>query len=212
MDGATSLTRDGFYSMLAKVVPMTGNIPWDATDWTGLVHLGLFVHRVEGLKQGLYVLVRDPAKLDFLKRQMKPEFRWDPAPGAPDGLPLYLLREQDCRITAAGVSCGQDIAGDGAFSLGMLAEFEPTLAKYGAPAYRNLSWETGMIGQVLYLEAEAWGVRSTGIGCFFDDPVHEVFGLQDRGLQSLYHFTVGGAVEDTRLTSIPPYSHLGRDD
>jgi len=27
-----------------------------------------------------------------------------------------------------------------------------------------------MIGQVLYLEAEAQGVRATGIGCFFDDP------------------------------------------
>lgn len=211
MDGTTSLTRDGFFSMLAKVVPMAGNAPWDAAEWAGLVHLGVFVHRVEGLNPGLYALVRDPSKLDFLKRHMKPEFRWDLVPGAPGGLPLYLLKEEDCRTVAAGISCGQDIAGDGAFSLGMLAEFEPTLAKRGAHFYRNLLWEAGMIGQVLYLEAEAWGVRATGIGCFFDDPVHEVFGLGDRGLQSLYHFTVGGAVEDARLTSIPPYSHSGPD-
>ncbi len=62
-----------------------------------------------------------------------------------------------------------------------------------------------MIGQVLYLEAEAAGVRGTGIGCFFDDPVHEVFGLEGNAYQSLYHFTVGGPVEDPRLTTLPPY-------
>ena len=35
--------------------------------------------------------------------------------------------------------------------------------------YRRLFWECGLIGQVLYLEAEAAGVRGTGIGCFYDD-------------------------------------------
>ena len=62
-----------------------------------------------------------------------------------------------------------------------------------------------MIGQVLYLEAEAAGIRSTGIGCFFDDPVHDLFGFKGRKHQTLYHFTVGGPVEDTRLTTLPPY-------
>jgi len=62
-----------------------------------------------------------------------------------------------------------------------------------------------MIGQVLYLEAEAAGVRATGIGCFFDDAMHELLGLKDRTLQSLYHFTTGGPVEDERLTTLPPY-------
>jgi hypothetical protein len=58
---------------------------------------------------------------------------------------------------------------------------------------------------VLYLEAEAAGVRSTGIGCFFDDPVHQAFGIEDLAFQSLYHFTVGGYVDDPRLTTLPPY-------
>ena len=60
-------------------------------------------------------------------------------------------------------------------------------------------------GQVLYLKAEVRGIRSTGIGCFFDDPVHEIFGIQDMSYQSLYHFTVGGPVEDTRLTTLLAY-------
>ena len=74
--------------------------------------------------------------------------------------------------------------------------------------YRHLFWETGMIGQVLYLEAEAHGVRGTGIGCFFDDAVHEILGFSDNRFQSLYHFTVGKPIEDPRLTTYPPYNHL----
>jgi hypothetical protein len=32
-----------------------------------------------------------------------------------------------------------------------------------------------------------------------------VFGFQDLAFQSLYHFTVGGPVDDPRLTTLPPY-------
>ena len=31
--------------------------------------------------------------------------------------------------------------------------------------------DAGLVGQVLYLEAEEASIRSTGIGCYFDDPV-----------------------------------------
>jgi len=60
-----------------------------------------------------------------------------------------------------------------------------------------------MLGQVLYLEAEAAGVRGTGIGCFFDDVVHDALGLEGDRFRDLYHFTIGGAVEDRRLTTTP---------
>jgi hypothetical protein len=62
-----------------------------------------------------------------------------------------------------------------------------------------------VVGQVLYLEAEETGIRSTGIGCYVDDPVHEAFGIKSRQWQSFYHFNVGGQVEDTRLTTLPSY-------
>ena len=59
---------------------------------------------------------------------------------------------------------------------------------------------------MLYLEAEAAGIRGTGIGCFFDDAVHSLFGFGDSRFQSLYHFTLGGPVEDTRLRTGAPYA------
>ncbi len=125
-------------------------------------------------------------------------------------MPLYSLALGDCRQAATDASCFQAIAGDSAFSLGMVADFARTLEEDGAWAYRRLFWEAGLIGQVLYLEAEAAGVRSTGMGCYFDDVVHQLLGmnLTDDAWQSLYHFTVGGAVEDRRLTTLPAYGHL----
>ena len=57
------------------------------------------------------------------------------------------------------MSCHQDIAADSAFSLGMIAEFEGRLREEGAWWYPRLFWEAGLLGQVLYLEAEAAGVR-----------------------------------------------------
>jgi len=64
----------------------------------------------------------------------------------------------------------QDIASDGCFSLGMLARMESTLREKDVWMYPRLFWETGVLGQVLYLEAHAVGISATGIGCFFDDP------------------------------------------
>jgi hypothetical protein len=32
-----------------------------------------------------------------------------------------------------------------------------------------------------------------------------VFGIEGLAFQSLYHFTVGGAVDDPRLTTLAPY-------
>jgi len=208
MDASTAISAATFFRMLGRLIPTRGRtqMPWDAIPWRPRIHLGLFVHRVNGLAPGLYALARDAAKLDALREIMRPEFLWQRPPSCPSGLSLYLLREGDCRALAARLSCGQAIAGDGAFSLGMIAEYLDSLLVHGAAFYRNLFWEAGLVGQVLYLEAEEAGIRSTGIGCYFDDPVHEVFGISSRDWQSLYHFTVGGYVDDVRLTTLPPYA------
>ena len=64
----------------------------------------------------------------------------------------------------------QEIASHGCFSLGMVARFESTLHEKNTWMYPRLFWETGVLGQVLYLEAHAVGISATGIGCYFDDP------------------------------------------
>ena len=196
-DPRVGLRLDTFLDMLRRVRP--GAPPWDAMQWRPAVHLILFVHRVEGLVPGIYAFLRDPAVEPELRAAMRPEFLWEPVQE------LRLLVPTDVTWVANRLSCDQDIAGEGFFSLGMLARFEATLAEHGDWAYRRLFWECGLIGQVLYLEAEAAGVRGTGIGCFYDDAVHDTLGLTGHAWQSLYHFCVGEPVEDTRLETAPGY-------
>ena len=205
MDGETRIDRETFYRMLHRTLAIPGNIPFNALPWKSHLHLAIFVHRVDELPTGLYFLVRDRSQKTALEGALTQAVGWQRPRGCPDELELYCLIETDAQQAAQQVSCGQDIARDGCFSLGMIAEYEEPLRRYGPSFYPRLFWEAGVIGQVLYLEPEAAGIRSTGIGCYFDDPMHEVLGLRDRRYQDLYHFTIGGPVEDTRLTTLPSY-------
>jgi SagB-type dehydrogenase family enzyme len=67
-DGTTSISAASFFTMLARVMPGVERdlclraMPWDVLPWEPAVHLALFVHRVDGLVPGLYLLARDPLK------------------------------------------------------------------------------------------------------------------------------------------------------
>ena len=200
-DPRSTLSRHAFTSMLRRLVP--GAPPWDAIDWPPHVHLALFVHRVDGLTPGLYAYLRDRAVLPEWRAAMRPDFLWERVDDEHD---LFLLVPVDVGLAACRLSCDQEIAADGFFSLGMIARVESALRERGEWFYRRLYWECGVIGQVLYLEAEAAGARSTGIGCFYDDPLHDTLGLTGHEWQSLYHFSMGMPVEDARLTTEPGYA------
>jgi hypothetical protein len=154
---------------------------------------------VTGPKPGLYLLEGDPTIHDRLRGALKPMCLWERPANCPEHLRFYCLMYGELQRTAQMVSCHQEIAADGAFSLGMFADFTRTIRANGAWWYRRLFWE-----------AEAAGVRSTGIGCYFDDAFHELLGLTGDEFQDLYHFTVGGPIEDHRLITLPAYAHLRR--
>jgi hypothetical protein len=142
--------------------------------------------------------------MELLRAALDGDFLWSRVAGAPDHLPLFLLKPGDLRGAARRLFCNQAIAGDCCFAVAMLAEFAEPLRE-NPWAYRQLHWEAGLIGQSLYLESEARDLRSTGIGCFFDDETHEFLGLKTPKLQTIYHFTVGSARTDERIATEPAY-------
>ncbi len=206
-DGSTGLDRDAFFALLDHCLPRAGLPPWGEQVEPAQLHLILFVHRVESLQKGLYALPRDLHALEPLKTAMRSEFQWQAVADCPPHLPLFQLIGADARRTAARLACQQAIAANGAFSLAMLAEFDQVMA-VGSWAYRRLMTKAGLLGQALYLGAEASGLQGTGIGCFFDDGLHELFGLQGDEYQVLYQFTVGKGTPDSRITNQLPYPEL----
>ncbi|CDF82198.1 hypothetical protein PKB_0830 [Pseudomonas knackmussii B13] len=197
MDGRSGIHAELLYAWLRRLMPENSPVPFASTGEPPRIDLLLFVHRVQGLAPGLYWLGRSGRTPGGLRE----DFLWERADGE---LPLYRLLQGDARQLSAFLSCGQDIASDGCVAFAMLADLDAALAE-GAWTYPRLYWECGQIGQLLYLEAEAAGISGTGIGCYFDAAVQELLGEGTDQLVSLYHFTLGRAVWDTRLTSLPAY-------
>lgn len=169
------------------------------------VHLVLFIHSVKELDSGMYILIRNNKHKTQLQKLMKDDFVWEKIDT--NAGELYKLKDGDFKYLAKVISCNQDIASDGAFTLGMLSQFVNQIEQYGAKRYKQLYWECGTIGQQLYLETTSLNLSATGIGCFLDNILHESLGLTTNHYQSLYHFTIGRGLADDRLTTKKPYEN-----
>ena len=194
------LTKKEFHTILSSVMHSL-----DSKE--NSVHLSLMINRVEEYEQGLYILVRNQRDLQDLQDQMHHDFKWSKT----DLDNLYLLEKRDLTMASKAISCSQDIASDGAFSLGMLCNFSQQLQTYGAHRYKELYWECGAIGQQLYLEATSLGLSGTGIGCFLDDMMHGLLGIKNNTFQTLYHFTIGRGNVDSRIMTKPAYNKINRN-
>ncbi len=144
---------------------------------TRFIDLYAYVHRVEGVAAGVYRFCRNSGTLE-------------------------LIRAGDQRIVAAGLSLGQDLAGNACTAFSMIGDLERATDIYGDRGYRYVHFEAGAIGQRMYLAAEALGFGATGIGAFFDDRVHEYLGLDESRGQVVYHFAIGCPVVDTRVQAL----------
>jgi hypothetical protein len=199
-DGVSVLPVVVFKRILSSLLP-GGSPVWNLWTSAARVHPVLLVHRVEGVAPGVYVMPRNEAAKALLQRAFRETFIWE---AVDSELPLYQMIAARAGKSARTLSCHQDIATQCAVTFVMIAEFAAPVA--AAPvAYRHLHWEAGMLGHIITLEAEAAGWRGTGIGCFFDDAVHEMLGIKDDTFQVIYHYAVGMALEDMRISTLPAY-------
>ena len=149
-----------------------------SADFAGarFIQLYLYVHRVEGAEPGVYRFWPERAELETIKRG-------------------------DQQVMAAGLSLGQELAGNACVAVSMIGDLDRATRAHGGRGYRYVHFEAGAIGQRLYLAAEALGLGATGIGAFFDDEVHAYLNLTPEQGQVVYHFAIGYPVPDPRLNA-----------
>jgi SagB-type dehydrogenase family enzyme len=148
-----------------------------STTSPNFIQLYLYAHRVDGLPRGVY--------------------RYWPERGE-----LELTKSGDQRVAAAGLSLGQDLAGNACVAFSMIGDLDRAVRAHGDRGYRYVHFEAGAIGQRLYLTAEALGLGATGIGAFFDDEVHRYLNLSPEPTQVVvYHFAIGYPVPDPRVVA-----------
>jgi SagB-type dehydrogenase family enzyme len=148
--------------------------PLDADFEGNFIQLYLYAHRISGLAPGAYKFRPEPAELE-------------------------PVRTGDQRVAAAGLSLGQDLAGNACVAFSMLGDIGRAVRTHGDRGYRYVHFEAGAIGHRLYLAAEALGLGATGIGAFFDDNVHQYLNVAPEQGQVVYHFAIGYPVPDSRL-------------
>ena len=199
-DGLSVMPSSVFKQLLTSMLP-GGSPVWNLWPQIARVHPVIMVHRVEGVAPGLYVMPRSEAAKSTLKTALRESFTWQPAD---QELPLFQLVAARAGKTARTLSCHQDIATQCAVTFMMMAEFAEPVAANPA-AYRHLHWEAGMLGHVLTIEAETVGWRGTGIGCFFDDADNEVLGIKTDEFKVIYHYAIGMANDDPRISTQPAY-------
>jgi SagB-type dehydrogenase family enzyme len=196
------MPRQDFDALLEATLPRPA-APWHVLARDPALDLLLYVHRVKGLTPGIYFLPRQRpssrALLDLCARRQPVVAVDDSSLGLMRLLPADPVQ---LRRVARSLHCHQDIAATSCFALGMVADLDSALGSDPAD-YRDLHREAGVIGQALYLEAEARALQGTGIGCFFDEPVRELLGLEESGFRTLYHFTVGRGITDSRVEVAP---------
>jgi SagB-type dehydrogenase family enzyme len=147
-----------------------------ATPLLSFIQLYLYVHRVDGLEPGVYRFWPQHAELERTKTG-------------------------DQRVAAAGLSLGQDLAGNACVAFSMIGDLERAARAYGDRGYRYVHFEAGAIGHRLYLAAEALGLGATGIGAFYDEEVHRYLHLTPEQGRVVYHFAIGYPVLDPRLNA-----------
>jgi SagB-type dehydrogenase family enzyme len=142
---------------------------------TRFIRLYLYAHRIDGLQPGVYRF-------------------W------PERVELEQIKSGDQRVAAAGLSLGQNLAGNACVAFSMIGDLERAASTHGDRGYRYVHLEAGALGHRLYLAAEALGLGATGIGAFYDDEVQRHLNLAPNQGQVVYHFAIGYPVPDPRVS------------
>ncbi len=95
----------------------------------------------------------------------------------PVGHMITLLTDGDLRRTVAGSALGQHWMARAPVMIVITAEYDRITGKYGQRGIRYAHMEAGHIGQNIFLQAEALGLRAGIVGAFHDKDIRRVMKL-----------------------------------
>jgi hypothetical protein len=202
-EAEASLSREDFFAILDKTLPRSKRYPFDGFSVAPKVHLLLFVHRVEEMQPGLYLLSRDQKSNISLKSQLAKDFEWQPEGGPVN---FFRLQAGDFRKVTSTLWNQSNLGESAMFHVMMLADFDKSV-RLDLSTYPHIFWESGMIAQVLSTEATALHHRTHHLAHFIDEQCHLMLGLRADQFRCTYLSSYGQPSESKTVYKAP-YYHL----
>jgi SagB-type dehydrogenase family enzyme len=103
---------------------------------------------------------------------------------------IECLKKGDFRSEARYLGLQQDLPGDAAANVFMLADLQPILERFGNRGYRAVQLEAGILGGKMYLGSYAQHLGATGL-TFFDDDVTNFFSPHARNKSAIFLVALG---------------------
>jgi len=82
MNNSAYMDEDSFYGILRRTLPDKNPI-FDTLTFGPFAHLLLFVNRIKGLREGLYIFLRKPEEKEKFKTAFRPDFLWEKPESCP---------------------------------------------------------------------------------------------------------------------------------
>jgi SagB-type dehydrogenase family enzyme len=137
-------------------------------DGTPFNDLYVIVNAVEGLQPGTYVYHRGEQALERLRS----------------------MDEDEARAQTFFLALEQDLGGDAAVNIFLLANLDLVLATYGARGYRLAQLGGALVAGKIYLAAYALGLGATGL-TFYDQAVTDTFSPHAAGKRVMFLMAIG---------------------
>jgi SagB-type dehydrogenase family enzyme len=103
---------------------------------------------------------------------------------------IECLKKGDFRSEARFLGLQQDLPGDAAADVFMLADLQPILERLGNRGYRAVQLEAGILGGKMYLASYAQHFGATGL-TFFDDDVMNFFSPHSKNKSAIFLVALG---------------------
>jgi nitroreductase len=103
---------------------------------------------------------------------------------------LHAMSEAEARALTYTLALDQDLGGDAAVNVYLLADLEPLLEPHGGRGYRLAQLGGALVGGKLYLAAYALGLGATGL-TFYDQATVDALSPRADGERVMFLIAIG---------------------
>lgn len=178
-----------FEQILQSLVTTLLHLRYEWLPWRESLQFAIFIHRVAGIKPGLYVLFLNDKQMTSFRSQCKIKFKWK------ETIPryrLFLLYEAPLDEMISDICIADPFIKDSCLTMSFVTSFKPFISTYGVSMYQRLFWEAGLVAELIRLECRLEKLDTVGHPFFYEQLFERIMGISHyEEYMNTYHLSIG---------------------